>query len=140
MRVLKIGALYFAVVFAAGFLLGAIRVVWVVPHVGARVAELAEAPLMLVVSFLVARWLVHRYRTIGTSASWLSVGVVGLVLMLSFEFTAVLWLRGMSIAEYFAHRDPVSGAVYFLSLGVFGILPLLLSLRRRSPVAAADAK
>jgi hypothetical protein len=38
--ILKAGALYFAVVFAAGFVLGTIRTLWVVPSFGARGAEL----------------------------------------------------------------------------------------------------
>jgi hypothetical protein len=34
---------------------------------------------------------------------------------------------GLSLAEYFASRDPVSSAAYFASLGVYAILPLALS-------------
>ena len=45
----KAGALYFAVVFIAGFVLGAIHIRWVAPRVGRRMAELMKAPLMLVV-------------------------------------------------------------------------------------------
>jgi hypothetical protein len=45
--VVKAGALYFAVVFAAGFALGAIRTRWVAPRAGTRMAELMEAPIML---------------------------------------------------------------------------------------------
>jgi len=40
MQVLEAGALYFALVFAVGFVLGAIRTLWVVPGVSARRAEL----------------------------------------------------------------------------------------------------
>jgi hypothetical protein len=46
-RVLKAGGLYFALVFAAGFALGPIRLLWLVPRFGARSAELMEAPVML---------------------------------------------------------------------------------------------
>lgn len=55
MNVLKAGALYFAIVFGAGFVLGPIRVLWLVPRVGTRVAELMEMPVMLLVSVLSAR-------------------------------------------------------------------------------------
>ena len=40
---LKMGALCFAVVFAAGFILGIIRTFWLVPLLGVRLAELFEA-------------------------------------------------------------------------------------------------
>jgi len=47
MQTLKAGVLYFAVVFGAGFVLGPIRVMWVVPRLGTRTAEILEAPIML---------------------------------------------------------------------------------------------
>jgi hypothetical protein len=40
MPIVKAGILYFALVFGAGFVLGPIRVFWVVPHLGERTAEL----------------------------------------------------------------------------------------------------
>jgi hypothetical protein len=47
---LKAGVLYFVVVFAAGFVLGTIRTLWVVPRLGVRTAELMEATIMFGVS------------------------------------------------------------------------------------------
>ena len=62
LQVLKASALYFAGVFAAGFVLGAIRTLWAVPALGARAAELIEAPIMLLVVALAlfTRHGVHR--------------------------------------------------------------------------------
>jgi hypothetical protein len=61
MQMLKAGAVYFALVFGTGFVLGTIRTIWVVPRVGTRAAELMEMPMMLAVSILAARWTVlHR--------------------------------------------------------------------------------
>jgi len=54
-QILKVGALYFAAVFAVGFVLGAIRTLWVEPELGTRVAELIEAPMMLLVVVFAAR-------------------------------------------------------------------------------------
>ena len=45
MQILKAGVLYFALVFGAGFVLGAIRIMWVVPRFGTRIAELMETPI-----------------------------------------------------------------------------------------------
>jgi len=101
MQILKAGVLYFALVFGAGFVLGAIRILWIVPR-------LAVSPKL---------------------SSRLGMGCVGLGLMLVAEFTLVLWLWGLSISEYFAARDPVSGTVYYVMLGVFCIMPLLVAPR-----------
>ena len=60
MQVLKASALYFVLVFGAGFVLGPIRILWLVPRVGERTAELIEAPIMLVVIVLAARWIARR--------------------------------------------------------------------------------
>jgi hypothetical protein len=50
---------------------------------------------------------------------------VALGLLLIAELTLVLWLRSLSIGESVASRDPVSGTVYILMLGVFALMPLL---------------
>jgi type IV secretory pathway TrbD component len=66
---------------------------------------------------------------LSTSSERLAVGSVALGLMLVAEFTLVLWLRGLTIREYLASRDPVSGTVYYVMLGGFAIMPLLVARR-----------
>ncbi len=129
MMVLKAGALYFAVVFGAGFLLGTLRTVWIAPCVGARNAELMEAPLMLAVTILAARWVVLHLAVPPLLSARLGMGGFALGLLLAAEFGLVLWVRRLSIREYFATRDRVSGAVYYVLLGVFAVMPLLVVRR-----------
>jgi hypothetical protein len=126
MQVLKAGGLYFVVVFGVGFVLGAIRTVWLVSRVGARVAELMEMPIMLAVTIAAARWTVLRLAVPMIWSARLEMGCIALVLMLIAEFGFVLWIRGLSIKEYFSSRDPVKGAAYYLLLIVFAIMPLLV--------------
>ena len=129
MQAVKAGVLYFAIVFAVGFALGAIRTVWVVPRVGARKAELMEMPIMLAVTIVAARWTVLRLSVSPMSSARLEMGCIALVLLLIAEFGFVLWLRGISIKDYLATRDPVSGTVYYVMLVVFAIMPLLIARR-----------
>jgi len=129
MQILKAGMLYFVFVFGAGFLLGPIRILWVVPRLGTRVAELLEAPIMFVITIVAARWIVRRLAVPSTASSRLSMGGIALGLMLIAEFTLVLWLRGLSIREYLAGRDPVAATAYYVTLGVFGVMPLLAARR-----------
>jgi hypothetical protein len=124
MPILIAGLLYFALVFGAGSVLGAIRTRWIVPRLGTRMAELMETPIMLVITILAARWTVRRLAVPSTPPARLAMGFVALGLLLVAEFTLVLWLRGMSIREYFASRDPVAGTVYYVMLAVFALMPL----------------
>jgi hypothetical protein len=129
MREFEAGALYFALVFAVGFVLGAIRTLWIVPRVGARTAEMLESPIMLVVTIAAARWTVLRLEVPPIRSTRLEMGCLALMLMLLAEFGLVLWIRGMSIRDYLAARDPVSGTTYYLLLMVFAIMPLLVARR-----------
>jgi hypothetical protein len=86
-----------------------------------------ETPLMLAVVIVAARWVVRRVAAPSTSSKRLGVGILALGLLLVAEFTLVLWLRGMTFREYLASRDPISGAVYIVMLGLFAIMPLLVA-------------
>jgi hypothetical protein len=129
MQLLKAGSLYFALVFAAGFVLGTVRVLWLVPRFGERSVELMETPIMLVVIIFAAGWVVRRLAVPPLPPRRFAMGVIALALLLGAEFTFVLSLRGMSIAEYVATRDPVSGTVYLAMLGVFAVMPLIVARR-----------
>jgi hypothetical protein len=126
MQTLKAGVFYFVLVFGTGFVLGTTRTLWIVPRLGTRIAELMEAPFMLAVTILAARWIVHHLAVPSVPSSRLGMGLVALGLMLVAEFGLVLWLRGLLIKEYLATRDPVSGTVYYVLLAVFAIMPLLV--------------
>ncbi|MCW5968110.1 MAG: hypothetical protein KIT57_06325 [Blastocatellales bacterium] len=130
MKVLKAGLIYFFLVFGAGFALGPVRVLWVAPLIGGRAAELVEMPIMLLVIFLAARWIVGHYALPPAPAARLGMGLVALIPTLLLEFTLVLKLRGLTLTEYFAERDPVSGTVYYLMLGVFAVMPLIVERKR----------
>jgi hypothetical protein len=123
------GAIYFALVFAVGLLLGIGRVLLLEPELGARWAELAEMPLMLVAIFLSARFIVRRFPA-ARRASYIVSGGVALLLLVVVEFSVVLGIRGLSIAQYFAERDPLAGGVYALMLIVFAAMPWCLAGRR----------
>ena len=129
MQTLKAGVAYFAIVFGAGFVLGPIRILWLAPRFGTRLAELMETPIIFVVIVVAARWIVRRLALPSRASSRLGMGFIALGLMLIAEFTLVLWFRGLSIRDYLASRDPVSGTVYYAMLGVFAIMPLLLTRR-----------
>jgi hypothetical protein len=127
MQILKAGALYFTLVFGAGFVLGALRVLFVVPRFGTRAAELMEAPVMLAVTIVAAGWIARRIEVPSAWPARLGMGCIALGLLLAAEFTLVLGIRGVSPGEYFANLDPVSGTVYYALLAAFAVMPLLVA-------------
>ena len=126
MRRIKAGTLYFAMVLGAGFMLGMIRVPFLVPRLGERYAELAEMPVMLAVIVMAAMYIVRRYALDSDLANRLQVGFLALALTVSAELLLATLIQSRSIAQYIASRDPVSGSVYILLLLVFALMPALL--------------
>jgi 2-hydroxy-6-oxonona-2,4-dienedioate hydrolase len=124
--IIKAGASYFLVTFAAGFILGTIRVLWLAPRVGPRTAELIEMPVMLGVMIAAAAWVVRRQTVPRRAKSRLAMGGIALVLFLVTEFAVILRLRGLSIGEYFTTLDPVTGSIYYALLVVLALLPSMV--------------
>lgn len=122
--ILKAALAYFALVYGTGFILGPIRILFIVPRFGVLVAELMEYPLMLVVIVAAARWLVRKFQI---AEQTLLVGLLALGLMMAFELTLVLWLRGLTLTEYLSQRDPLSSYIFYLMLVVFALMPLLVN-------------
>jgi len=84
-------------------------------------------PMMLVVTIIAARWTVLRLAVPSIPPARLGMGCIALVLMLVAEFGFVLWVRGLSIKDFLATRDPVSGTVYYAMLVAFAIIPLFVA-------------
>jgi hypothetical protein len=132
MPILRAGAAYFALTFAAGWVLGPIRELWVIPRLGRTVGLVLEAPLMLVVSFLAARWVVRRFAVPPTLPTRARVGLVALGILLVAELLGAWGLRGLSPAGYFASFGSRSGAVTAATFLLFAAMPLLIGrLRER---------
>jgi hypothetical protein len=125
-KIFAAGAAYFFLVFGAGFILGPIRITLLVPRIGARWAELLEMPVMLAVIIMASRWVVEHFSLPADVSFRLGTGCLALALLLAAEFSLVLRLRRMTIRDYLATRDPVSGTAYYLMLGVFALMPLFV--------------
>ena len=116
---------YFGLVFAAGFVLGTLRVLVFEPRIGEHYAELGELPVMTLISLVAARYVVTRFRIRDRVSAGLTGGVA-LLILLTIEFTVVLGLRGLSLSDYIVTRQSVVGAAYAVSLLLFALFPLIL--------------
>jgi hypothetical protein len=133
MLILKSASVYFALVFGSGFLLGCIRVPFLVPRFGERIAELMESPLMLVAIILSARWISRTFA--GSARKLLVVGLLAVLLLLVAELVVGVMLGGLSAWEIFFNRDPVSGTVYYGLVGLFAIMPMIVRARGNNELA-----
>jgi hypothetical protein len=99
MPILILAVLYFAAVFAAGFLLGPIRVFWLEPRLGETAAVLRETPFLLIAMVAAARWVPGRTGLRAGLGSLAGMGVVALALQQTADFTVGAGLRGISPDE-----------------------------------------
>lgn len=134
---IKAGLVYFALVFGAGFMLGAIRITFIVPRVGERIAELGEMPIMFVVTLVAARFVIRHFAVLPSMPARLGTGLLALVLLLAAELVLAAVLQERSLADYVSSRDPVSGGAYLAMLVLFALMPAFMrrthGTRDRSP-------
>ena len=131
MRLAAPALAYFGLVFAIGFGLGAVRMFWLAPQVGALMAGVIELPVILFASWLVATWLV-RHFALAPGRRALSVGALALALLLLAELaltramggTVAAWLDGLARPE---------GLLGLAGQVVFALMPHLAA--RRSSAA-----
>ena len=136
----KAAVAYFALVLGAGFVLGTIRLPFLVPRLGERYAELLEMPIMFVVIVLAARYVVRRYILPPSPSVRLLVGFAALVMSALAELLMAAALQDVSVGQYIASRDPVSGSVYLFMLLLFALMPYILARLRGAHVPSGSRR
>jgi hypothetical protein len=86
---------YWTLIFALGFVLGMVRVLWLAPLAGALPATALELPVMLAASWCVAGWLIRRYA-IASSGAALAMGVMAFALLLAAECLLAAAINGQT--------------------------------------------
>ncbi len=124
MPLLRAGATYFALVFAAGFVFGIARQVVLVPVIGATAAVAVEAPVILAVSALVARWSVNSFAA--TSRDAIAIGAIALAFLLVAEAVLAGPVRGWSLAQWLGHFATTDGALSLALYLAFAAMPWIV--------------
>jgi hypothetical protein len=104
------GLVYFAIVFAGGLGLGAIRTLWIAPLTGELTAVLVELPLILAISWVVCRKLVVRFNLPRALGSRLPMGASALALLLAAEAGLSVFGFGRSLNEHLTTYYSASGS------------------------------
>ena len=126
------GLAYFAIVFAAGFLLGTLRVFWIMPRTGALTAVVLELPIMVAVSWVAAAALIRWFRVTPEAADRLMMGGVGFALLLVAETGLGLWGFGRSFQDQLAAWRSASGLLGIAGQVAFALFPMLIGRVRNA--------
>lgn len=121
---LRSALLYFSLVFAAGTILGTMRTLLLVPHVGAFAAVLIEIPVMLALSWQalkLALWL----RPVATGLPRIGMGVLAFTFLMGAEFLLARQLADMDLASFVQSLGSAEGLAGLGAQIVFALLPLI---------------
>lgn len=124
-RAFEAGVAYFAIVFAAGFALGTVRVLLLVPQVGELAAALLELPIMLGISWYVCDKLIVRYQVPARIPPRLTMGAIGFGLLMLAELVFSLTLFGRSISDFAEALVTPHGSIGLGGQVVFGLMPVI---------------
>jgi hypothetical protein len=129
------GMAYFAMVFAAGFALGALRVLIIGPRLGEALAVSLEIPVMLALSWIACSWLVARIDVRGKAADRMVMGGVALAILMVAEFGLSALAFGRSIVDHLSHYRELPALLGLAGQLAFAALPLIQSAKvhRKEP-------
>lgn len=122
-KAVRMGTLYFAIVFAIGFILGALRTLVVAPLAGDVAAVVIELPLMLGASWLVCGRLLPALPA-GIRPRLVMGGTAFALLMLA-EYGMAIWFFGRSPAAYAAAMALPAGLIGLAGQIGFALMPLV---------------
>lgn len=123
-RTLLAGAAYFAIVFAAGFVLGAIRTLVLAPRVGPFAAVIVELPLMLAISWIACGKVLSRFAVPARAGPRLGVGASAFSLLMLAEVVLSLVGFGRAPSDYLAELGTPHGLLGLAGQVLFALMPL----------------
>lgn len=122
MRIASAAIVYWAVVFALGFVLGTIRVTWIIPLVGLMPATLLELPIILAASWFAAGWLVRRFA-IERPSEALAVGALAFAILMAAECALAAALVKQSPAQWLTGLAEPHALLGLAGQAVFALMP-----------------
>lgn len=126
----RAGTIYFAIVFAVGFVLGTIRVLAVVPRVGETAAVMIEVPAMLALSWVVCAWLVRRIAVPSRVVDRLVMGGLAFALLMAAEVGVSVFAFGRTLTEHLQSFEAAPARLGLAAQVIFVVLPLVEAMRR----------
>jgi len=124
------GLAYFALVFAVGFVLGALRVLAMAPLLGEFLAVALEVPAMLAISWVACASLTRRFAVPAEMPARLVMGGVAFVLLLGAEIVLSATVFGRGPAAFANELARPTGAAGFAGQVLFAHIPWIQARRQ----------
>lgn len=121
----KAGVVYFLIVFAAGFALGTLRVLVVIPRLGELAAVALELPAMLAASWFAAAWVTRSFAVPARRGPRLTMGAVAFAVLMLAEFALAVFAFGRTPSAYAETFRTASGLLGLSGQILFALCPVL---------------
>ncbi len=128
---IKAALAYFAIIFGAGFVFGAARVLLLVPRIGPLAGVMLELPVMLLTSWLVCRAIVRHWRVPPEAGSRALMGLSAFLLLMTAEFVLAVTLFSRGPEAFLGDLCTVPGALGLAGQICFGLWPLAQGIVER---------
>lgn len=127
LRPVLAGTVYFALVFALGFLLGTVRTLFVqdAPGSGRLLGVLIELPLMLGASWVLCRYVIHRFSVASAVVARAVMGGLAFSLLLLAELLVGALIFGRTPGEHLALYRDASYALGLAAQAAFALMPMI---------------
>lgn len=125
-RALFAATVYFLALFALGFILGTMRVLFVAPRIGVLHATLAEVPLMLIAAYFMFRSTIGRWHVSPALSMRWAMTLWFLVLLVLFETLVGVALFGRTLAATWAGLAAPAGLLGLTAQVIAAMLPLFV--------------
>ena len=119
------GLTYFAVVFAAGFALGTLRVLVLVPRLGEDASVLLELPVMLTLSWMASRRLVALFGVSPAVGARLLMGGLAFAMLMTAELGISVFGFRRTFAEHVATYQQIPALFGLAAQIIFAALPAI---------------
>jgi hypothetical protein len=128
---LDAGLVYGAIIFVFGVVLGTLREVVLAPLIGRDTVVLVEGPLILLVAWFVAWWLIRGHGVPALAGHRLAMGAMAFAVLMSGEAAVAVFGYGRTLAMHLAAYATAQGMLELMPQVAFALFPLLHLIRER---------
>lgn len=126
---LRAGFVYFALIISAGLILGMLRVFVLLPRMAPSITVLIELPVILVICWFAAKWVVENFAVPAVFADRLVMGASAFVFLMLAELSLAMVSFYRTLTGYLARLTTPEDTIGLAGQIFFAIFPYL-PLRR----------